>query len=199
MREEQFTILYIEKIIQELNYKQKQLSRYNKSTMKTYIIISAILMLFLAVTIEARTTDATPPAQPSSPARNPVSSWGSKPDGCHCYCHHECECKDDGKGDVPDYNSGELPEGLLTSESDSTNNAGDEPAQDPRHGHGNGHGNGHGHGMDMGMDMGVMKICVNVIVIIMNVVQSYPQRKTNSSTITVYTIVNCFVTHILIW
>ena len=50
-----------------------------------------------------------------------MSSWGSKPDGCHCYCHHECECKDDGKGDVPDSSLGELPEGPLTSESDSSN------------------------------------------------------------------------------
>ena len=50
---------------------------------------------------------------------------------------HECECKDDGKGDVPD-SLGELPEGPLTSESDSTIAVTDEPAQKPGHGHGHG-------------------------------------------------------------
>eukprot|EP00800_Vazella_pourtalesii_P007320 TRINITY_DN1976_c0_g1_i6.p1 TRINITY_DN1976_c0_g1~~TRINITY_DN1976_c0_g1_i6.p1 ORF type:complete len:101 (+),score=11.15 TRINITY_DN1976_c0_g1_i6:225-527(+) len=59
--------------------------------MKTYIIISAILMLFLAVTIEARTTDATPPAQPSSTVENPVYGWGGKTqDKCLCYCYNDC-------------------------------------------------------------------------------------------------------------
>ena len=48
-------------------------------------------MLFVAIVIEARTTDATLPTQPSNPARNPVeASWGGNTQLCRCQCDFGC-------------------------------------------------------------------------------------------------------------
>ena len=92
VREEQFTILYICREEHTRIQQQTETTlRYNKSTMKTYIIIIAILVLFLAVTIETIATDATPPAQPSSTVENQVYGWGgNQQEECFCYCYNDC-------------------------------------------------------------------------------------------------------------
>ena len=93
-------------------------------------------MLFVAVVIEARTTDDTRPNQPSNPARNSVTeSWGSNTQLCRCQCDFGCSdsgCNSRSSGGghhdtIPE----ELREGSTMGESGSLNEETDDDTAAP--------------------------------------------------------------------